>query len=46
MIFYFILFSNQKIGKFWENVFFFIENSTTFANLLGMFDTHMPLVYL
>jgi hypothetical protein len=45
-LFYFFLISNQKIGKFWENVFFSIENSTIFANLLGIFDTHMPLVYL
>ncbi len=45
--FYFYFFnSNQKIGKFWGNVFFSIENSTIFANLLGIFDTHIPLVYL
>jgi hypothetical protein len=46
VIYFYFFKSNQKFGKFWENVFFSIENSTIFANLLGIFDTHMPLVYL
>jgi hypothetical protein len=35
--------------KNWEilgKCVFSIENSTIFANSLGIFDTHMPLVYL
>lgn len=43
-IFYFIF--KPKNWEILGKCVFSIENSTIFTNLLGIFDTHMPLVYL